>query len=70
MNERLPIAGGPEVRRDAAVLLRRYRRGKEHEQCEAASGHRYMIFFCAARARTTASARNSKAPAIMPDVPS
>ena len=27
MNERLPIAGGPEVRRDAAVLLRRYRRG-------------------------------------------
>ena len=27
MNERLPIAGAPEVRRDAAVLLRRYRRG-------------------------------------------
>ena len=27
MNERLPIAAGPEVRRDAAVLLRRYRRG-------------------------------------------
>lgn len=27
MNERLPIAGGLEVRRDAAVLLRRYRRG-------------------------------------------
>ena len=28
MNERLPIAAGPEVRRDAAVLLRRYRRGR------------------------------------------
>jgi ABC-type multidrug transport system fused ATPase/permease subunit len=27
VNERLPIAAGPEVRRDAAVLLRRYRRG-------------------------------------------
>ena len=26
MSERLPIAAGPEVRRDAAVLLRRYRR--------------------------------------------
>ena len=26
MNERLPIAEGPEVRRDAAVLLRLYRR--------------------------------------------
>ena len=26
MSERLPIAAGPEIRRDAAVLLRRYRR--------------------------------------------
>ena len=26
MTERLPIAAGPEVRRDAAALLRRYRR--------------------------------------------
>jgi hypothetical protein len=36
----------------------------------SAEASRYMIFFCAARASTTASARKSKAPAIIPDEPS